>query len=249
MKVMYTLFAVVIMAVMSASYAGSGTAHWTYDGHAGPEHWGRLAKEFGTCEVGTQQSPVNIEQSITADLAQITFDYQSAPIKVVNNGHTIQVNYSGDSKITIGSKAYKLLQFHFHSPSENRIGGKPFDMEVHLVHKNDAGELAVIGVLMQAGTENSVLAPLWQAMPEEVNKERVLTAQINAADLLPERRQFYHFKGSLTTPPCTEGVDWFVMKDATSLSTSQVQKFVGMVGHNARPVQAANHRFILSTAN
>ncbi len=249
MKTIYTLAIAAPMAVAAYAYAGSGASHWGYEGHAGPEHWGNLAKEFGTCNSGTQQSPVDIQQSITADLERISFHYQPAPIKVVNNGHTVQVNYSGDSSITIGGKNYNLLQFHFHSPSENKIGGKPFDMEVHLVHKNDAGELAVVGVMMQAGAANDVLAPLWEALPKEQNQERTLSAQINAADLLPAGRQFYHFKGSLTTPPCTEGVDWFVMKDPISLSKAQVEKFVGLVGHNARPVQAANHRFILTTSN
>ncbi len=249
MKKIHALTIAAPMVVAAAAYAGSGSVHWGYEGHAGPEHWGKLAKEFGTCDSGTQQSPVNIDQSITAELARISFNYQPAPIKVVNNGHTVQMNYSGDSSITIGSKTYKLAQFHFHSPSENKIGGKPFDMEVHLVHKNDAGELAVVGVMMQAGAENSALAPLWQALPKEVNKEQALSAQLNAADLLPAQRQFYHFKGSLTTPPCTEGVDWFVMKDPISLSAAQVEKFVSLVGHNARPVQAGNNRFILSTAN
>lgn len=245
MKTLKTLLFATPIVLSAGAYAGSG-AHWGYEGHEGPDHWGKLNEEFATCDSGTRQSPVNIDSAIAADLAKISFDYSPAPIKIVNNGHTIQVNSDGKSSIKIGSQTYKLLQYHFHSPSENKIGDKAFDMEMHLVHKNDAGELAVVGVMLKAGGDNNVLAPVWAAMPKDVNKETVLTAQLNAQDLLPKNQSFYHFKGSLTTPPCTEGVEWFVMKDAVQVSKQQVEKFVSMVGHNARPVQAANNRFILN---
>ena len=222
-------------------------AHWGYEGEHGPTHWGDMKPEFKQCEAGLEQSPVDIGDVTKGDLAKIEFNYQPSPIKVLNNGHTIQVNYSGDSSIKIGSQVYKLVQFHFHSPSENTIKKKSFDMELHLVHKNDKGELAVVGVLMQNGAANKTLDPVWANIPKEINKEATLTAQINAADLLPAKRSFYHFKGSLTTPPCSEGVQWFVMKEPATVSAAQVKSFVAAVGTNARPVQALNQRSVITS--
>ena len=222
-------------------------AHWSYEGEHGPDNWGNVKPEFKQCQAGLEQSPVDIGDATPGDLAKIEFNYQPSPIKVVNNGHTIQVNYSGDSSIKVGSQVYKLVQFHFHSPSENTVKKKPFDMELHLVHKHDQGELAVVGVLMQSGNANKALDPVWANIPKDVNKETTLTAQINAADLLPAKRSFYHFKGSLTTPPCSEGVQWFVMKEPTTVSAAQVKSFVAAVGHNARPVQALNKRSVVAS--
>lgn len=245
MKTMKYLLLAAPVALCANVYAGS-QGHWGYEGKEGPQNWGKLSKEFTTCDAGMRQSPVNIDESIAADLARITFNYAAAPVKVVNNGHTIQVNSDGKSSIKLGSNTYKLLQYHFHSPSENKIGNKPFDMEMHLVHQNEAGELAVVGVMLKAGGDNDTLAPIWKAMPKEVNKEKTLTAKVNAEDILPKKQQFYHFKGSLTTPPCSEGVEWFVMKEPVQVSKKQVEKFVALIGHNARPIQAANGRFILN---
>lgn len=233
-------------------YAGAeshGTeAHWGYEGEHGPAHWAEMKTEFKQCQAGLEQSPVDIGDAAKGDLAKIEFNYKPAPIKVLNNGHTIQVNYSGDSSIKIGSQVYKLVQFHFHSPSENTVKKKAYDMELHLVHKNDQGELAVVGVLMQGGGANKTLEPVWANIPKEINKETTLTAQINAADLLPAKKSgFYHFKGSLTTPPCSEGVQWFVMKEPTSVSAEQVKSFVAAVGNNARPVQALNQRSVVAS--
>lgn len=227
-------------------YAGS-EGHWGYDGEHGPDHWGKMKSEFATCATGQEQSPIDITSATKGDLVKIDFNYKASPVKVLNNGHTIQVNYGGDNTIKVGSQSYKLLQFHFHSPSENTINKKSYEMEVHLVHKNDKGELAVIGVMMQAGGANKTLDPIWAAIPKEVNKEAALTAQINPADLLPATQQFYHFKGSLTTPPCSEGVNWFVLKDAISVSADQVKTFVSTVGQNARPVQALNKRTVVTS--
>lgn len=227
-------------------YAGS-EGHWGYTGEHGPDQWGKIKSEFATCANGQEQSPIDITSATKGNLVKIDFNYKASPVKVVNNGHTIQVNYAGDNTIKIGSQSYKLLQFHFHSPSENTINKKSYEMEVHLVHKNDKGELAVVGVMMQAGDSNKALDPVWAAIPKETNKEAALTAQINPADLLPATQQFYHFKGSLTTPPCSEGVNWFVLKDAITVSADQVKTFVSTVGQNARPVQALNKRTVATS--
>jgi carbonic anhydrase len=227
-------------------FAGSG-AHWGYEGEHGPEHWGHMKSEFAACASGKEQSPVDISDAAKGDLVKINFNYQATPARVVNNGHTVQVNSGGENSIKIGSQTYKLVQFHFHSPSENTINKKPYDMELHLVHRNDKGELAVVGVMMQGGAANKSLEPVWANVPKDINKEVALSAAINPADLLPARKAFYHFKGSLTTPPCSEGVNWFVMKEPVTVSAAQVQTFVTMVGHNARPVQALNKRTVAAS--
>ncbi len=232
-------------------YAGAEShqqeAHWGYEGEHGPTHWAEMKSEFKQCQAGLEQSPVDIGDATKGDLARIEFNYQPSPIKLLNNGHTIQVNYSGDSSIKVGSQVYKLVQFHFHSPSENTVKNKTFDMELHLVHKNDKGELAVVGVFMQGGNDNKTLDAVWANIPKEINKELTLSAQINAAELLPAKQSFYHFKGSLTTPPCSEGVQWFVMKEPTTVSAAQVKSFIAAVGNNARPVQALNQRSVVTS--
>ncbi|NOX42581.1 MAG: carbonic anhydrase family protein [Gammaproteobacteria bacterium] len=221
------------------------SANWGYEGSTGPDHWAAMKQEFAVCSEGKRQSPINIDRSVSADLGTIEFNYNDTKIEVVNNGHTIQVNNSADSSIKIGAGKFELLQFHFHSPSENTVGNKPFDMEMHLVHKNDQGELAVVGVFLKTGGANNQLSKFWKEMPKSKDK-KMLTASINPKDLLPANKSFYHFKGSLTTPPCSEGVSWFVMKDAVDVSKDQVKEFLAIVGNNARPVQADNGRFVLS---
>lgn len=222
-------------------------AHWGYEGHAGPEYWSNLSQEFSTCGSGKRQSPIDINGSMSAGLNPIQFDYRSAQLDILNNGHTIQVNRNEGSSITVDGQRYDLLQFHFHTPSENTVGGKPYDMEMHLVHKNDKGELAVVGVFLKAGADNSVLNKAWTHMPRHAgDRKQVDSVSINPADLLPANLSYNHFNGSLTTPPCSEGVKWFVMKSPVEVSRSQVKQFASVVGNNARPVQPLNKRFVLA---
>lgn len=233
---------------VSAGSDGHGKdAHWGYAGEGGPDKWGHMKSEFATCSAGKEQSPIDIGDAAKGDLVKIDFNYKASAAKVLNNGHTIQVNLDAGNSIKIGSQTFSLLQYHFHSPSENTINKKPYDMEVHLVHKNDKGELAVVGVMMQAGGSSKALEPVWSNIPKEANKEVAMTTQFNPADLLPAKQSFYHFKGSLTTPPCSEGVNWFVMKDAINVSADQVKAFVATVGNNARPVQALNTRKVAAS--
>ncbi len=174
------------------------------------------------------------------------FVYNATPLSIVNNGHTIQVNYSGDSFIKMGSKTFNLLQFHFHSPSENTVDGKPYKMEAHLVHKDANGQLAVVGVFIKEGKENHFIKTLWNNLPSEINKENfVNSVSINANDLLPSDGSYYHLSGSLTTPPCSENVNWNVLRTPIEVSAEQVKKFVSLIGHNARPTQPLNRRAII----
>ena len=195
--------------------------------------------------MGKTQSPIDIRDSVAkkTDLPVINFDYRPSTLKIIDNGHTIQINYGPGSFITVGSKQYELVQFHFHKPSEEQVNGKRFDMVAHLVHKDRDGKLAVVAVLLATGAANPLIQNLWDNLPKEKESEIVVDAvKINVADLLPQNKAYYTFAGSLTTPPCSEGVTWFVLKNPTSISTDQIARFAKSYPMNARPVQALNGR-------
>lgn len=248
MKTTGLITALLALTLSGGALAGSNhqKAHWGYEGKSGPEHWGSLKKEYQTCSKGNRQSPINIHGGVPADLKKIRFNYDATTLKVLNNGHTIQVNYGAGSSISIGNESYDLLQFHFHSPSENHINGKSFPMEMHLVHKNSRGELAVVGIMLEKGAHHMELEKIWQHMPSKINREvRKAGVRIHASAFLPRDKSFHHFNGSLTTPPCSEGVKWYVMRNSIKLSDEQYEKFQTMIGNNARPIQDNNGRIIL----
>jgi methyl-accepting chemotaxis protein len=229
--------------------AHGSAPHWGYKGTEGPQHWGDLSPDNILCKTGRSQSPIDISRIVSADLGSIEFDYRSTPLKILNNGHTIQVNYAVDSFIRVGGKTFKLLQFHFHSPSENIRNGSPYDMEMHLVHKNAQGQLAVVGVFLVAGKHNSYIETLWDKMPTVIGQEFTHPGiRIDAAKLLPGSGTYYYFSGSLTTPPCSEGVKWLVLKTPVEVSDAQVKMFLSIVGANARPVQPLNGRSVIEVA-
>ncbi len=244
------LVSLVSLAVPSATSQDQKTpGHgWSYSGAEGPDHWGELKPEYDSCSLGHRQSPIDIRDAHDADLTPIHFDYKPTALKVINNGHTIQVNYARGNSITVGNKRYELIQFHFHHPSEEEIEGKTYDMVVHLVHRDQDGNLAVVAVLLTKGRANAMVQELWEHLPEEKEKETLIHGvEINAADLLPVDRGYYSFPGSLTTPPCTEGVSWFVLKTPTEISSSEIVQFGALYPHNARPIQPLNRRTILQT--
>ena len=221
--------------------------HWSYHGNTGPTHWGALEHEFSTCGLGKHQSPIDIKSVAVkkAALGGIKFDYKPSTLKIINNGHTIQINYDPGSTITVGGKQYELVQFHFHRPSEEKIDGKSFDMVAHLVHKDSSGNLAVVAVLVRSGQSNSLIATLWSHLPQEKGVEQlVANTQIDAARLLPSDRAYYTFTGSLTTPPCSEDVTWFVLRDPMQFSKQEVARFAKLYPMNARPVQPLNGRLV-----
>jgi carbonic anhydrase len=241
MKIHYALL------LMIGTCIASEHAHWSYSGATGPAQWSRLEADFGTCASGKSQSPIDIRHEAVHDasLPPIQFSYQPVPLKIVDNGHTIQINYAPGSFITIGDQRYELVQFHFHHPSEEKIDGQGFDMVAHLVHKDAAGKLAVVAVLFTPGAGNPLLDTLWRNVPKDENHESAPAAvQVNAADLLPKDRSYYSFTGSLTTPPCTEGVRWFVLRHPGNLSAQQLQVFATRYPMDARPVQPINGRDI-----
>ena len=220
--------------------------HWSYEGKTGPEHWGMLEPAYSLCSAGKSQSPIDIANATDAQLQEISLSYLESTLKVINNGHTIQVNYTPGSTAKIDGKVYKLLQFHFHTPSEHMVNGSHYDMEMHLVHKNDKNELAVIGVFMKKGQENAIIKRIWNNIPKEINKEKVsLTETINIQSIIPSDMSYYHYYGSLTTPPCSEGVNWSVLKSPIEVSEQQIETFKSLMKHNARPTLPVNYRFVL----
>jgi carbonic anhydrase len=219
--------------------------HWTYSGKDNPGHWGDLDPAFAECKAGQHQSPIDITKTEKAKLDVIEFHYQTSPLKVTDNGHTIQVSYAPGSFITVGGHQYNLMQFHFHHPSEEKIHGKKAAMEAHLVHSDADGKLAVVAVLLQQGSANPAVRSVWQNLPKERNAlHEVDNVSVNAADLVPPDHGYYTFTGSLTTPPCSEDVTWFVMKTPTTISADELAAFAKLYPHDARPTQALHGRVV-----
>jgi carbonic anhydrase len=220
--------------------------HWGYSGEGGPENWAKLAADNAMCALGRNQSPIDLSGFVEADLKPLKLDYKAGASEIVNNGHTIQVNYAPGSSLTVDGRAFELKQFHFHAPSENRVGGKQFPLEGHLVHADKDGNLAVLAVMFEAGAANPVLEKAWAAMPVKAGGKAPLPAGLNVLAMLPADKDYYRFNGSLTTPPCTEGVRWLVAKKPASVSKAQVERFSKTLGFaNNRPVQAVNARPVL----
>ena len=222
--------------------------NWTYSGEHGPEHWGDLSSEFSTCAFGKAQSPIDIRNPVSAQLPSIRFSYRASPLKIINNGHTIQVNYASGSMMAVGQKAYELVQFHFHHPSEEKINGRPYPMVAHLVHKDKGGTLGVVAVLITEGHANQLMSTLWNNLPPEEGKELELDrVKVDVTQLLPADHGYYTFTGSLTTPPCSESVTWYVVEAPTAISKAQIEKFATVYPLNARPIQPLNDRVVLKT--
>ena len=228
------------------AYSGH-RAHWSYEGETRPDMWGDLDPGFATCKTGKSQTPINITGAKPADLAPLRFLYEDVALKIIDNGHTIQVNYPPGSKVSIREKTYELLQFHFHAKSENTVEGKYFDMEMHLVHRDPSGALAVVAVFLEkGGAPHAELEKVWANLPTAKNQETVVeNVEINAKHLLPTNRVYYHFAGSLTTPPCTEGVDWNVLKAPIKISDDQLARFRSIYAGNYRPIQPLMGRAVV----
>jgi carbonic anhydrase len=224
------------------------THEWSYDGSEGPKNWGDLKPEFAPCKTGHRQSPIDIRNAKKADLPTIEFLYKTSPLDIIDNGHTLMINYAPGSFIRVGDKQYELKQFHFHRPSEEKVNGKTYAMVAHLVHADSEGNLAVVAVLLQQGTDNQLVHELWDNVPAQKGEEEVhKNIQIDVSGLLPAGKGYYTFQGSLTTPPCSEGVTWFVLKQPVTVSEAEIVQFSRLYRHDARPTQAAYGRAILES--
>lgn len=226
---------------------GAASPHWEYKGSAGPEHWSDLSPSFAVCSAGKTQSPIDIDApNNNAKLLPIRLTYKPTEVSIQNNGHTIQVDFPIGNYMELEGERFDLVQFHFHAPSEHKVAGIPYDFELHLVHKNAEGRLAVVGVLFEEGGAQKALEPILASMPREkaVSPDR-LTVDVN--NLLPKKRTYYTYAGSLTTPPCSEGVRWLVLSQPNEVSAKQVDSFVANVSFNARPVQPIKSRTVMKS--
>jgi len=222
-----------------------GEVHWSYEGENGPQNWAKLKPEFSQCGSGKRQSPIAIQSDSTLQgpAEPLAFNYTPSRGSVVNNGHTVQVDVEGENSLTVRSASYRLLQFHFHTPSEEMINSKRYAMVAHLVHKNDAGQLAVVAVLLEPGESNAFIDKVWTYMPLDSNdRVRMPEGLLDLNELLPRDQRYYQFMGSLTTPPCSEGVLWMVLKQPVKISAAQYRLFRQQFPLNARPVQPLNGR-------
>lgn len=228
----------------ATGFAADG-AHWSYEGAEGPQHWGDIDAASKVCSIGGQQSPVDVAGAIKAQLPPLGINWRGEASAIVNNGHTIQANFGDGNMLTVGKDSYKLLQFHFHRPSEHTIAGKSYPMEVHFVHQAASGALAVVGVLMETGKVNPVFKKIVATMPKKAGEPVKAETGINPNGLLPAKRSYYRYAGSLTTPPCAETVQWLLMTTPVAVAESDVAEFAKLYALNARPVQKMNRRDIL----
>ncbi len=246
-------------ATTRPSKPAAGDPAWHYEGAEGPANWGMLSPKFSACADGRAQSPIDITKTTsTSGAPALKADFAPAALRIVhhehmadgiNNGHTIQVNYSEGDTLTVGDASYQLAQYHFHAPSEHTVDGKHFPMEMHMVHKAPDGKLAVVGVFIEEGQPNAAFDPVWSNLPKQKGVETHLSGvKVDVDALLPRARTTYRYDGSLTTPPCSEGVKWFVMTTPIQLSATQIGQFTAIIKGNNRPVQPLNGRPVVSDA-
>ena len=218
--------------------------HWAYGGEGAPEHWGGLKPEYRLCAIGTRQSPIDIRDGIRVDLEPIQFDYKPSGFAVLDTGHTVQVNIAPGNFLQVMGRRFELQQFHFHRPSEERINGRQFDMVAHLVHKDAEGRLAVLAVLLERGRDQPLVQTVWNNLPLEKHEAQPGPGKLDLLQFLPEDRAYYTYMGSLTTPPCSEGVLWMVIRQPVQLSGEQIEIFAKLYPMNARPLQKDSGRLI-----
>ena len=246
------MLAAIAATALASTVACAAEGNWSYTGATGPAKWAALSKEFKACKAGeeSKQSPIDIPDAKArkGDLPGLLFNYKPASLKIIDNGHTIEVVYPPGSFVSIEGKHYELQQFHFHKPAEEKIDGKGHEMDAHLVHKGPDGKLIVIAVLFDVGKENKTIKSIWDALPKEKGKEVTVDAvKINPIDLLPTEKGYYTYAGSLTTPPCSEQVTWYVLKTPVLVSADQIARFGRIYPNNARPIQPFNDRDIMGT--
>jgi carbonic anhydrase len=239
--------AVALFAAGAATHAQWKTP-WSYEGANGPEHWGALDPAYAACKSGKEQSPIDIRQAERVNLPPLKFEYRSGPLKIINNGYTaVRVNYvpGNGNFLTVAGSRYELTQFHFHRPSEEYVDGKPYDMVAHFMHEDASGKVLGVAVFLKAGSANATIQRLWQHMPNTPGKEQeVAGVEVNPADLLPRNSAYYMYMGSLTAPPCTEGVTWIVLKMPVEISPGQIAAFAKLYPHDVRPLQPLNGRVV-----
>ncbi|MBR0799662.1 carbonic anhydrase [Bradyrhizobium jicamae] len=221
--------------------------HWSYEGATGPDKWGDLDASNAVCSTGNQQSPIDITGTVTTRQPSLRLNWSKRPDTIVNNGHTIQLNFAQGDTLEVGDRSFGLTQFHFHHPSEHVVDGKRYAMEVHFVHAAGEAGLAVVGVFIAPGKTNAVFNKIVSTMPEEEGAPVPADPGIDPGRLLPAQRRYYHYEGSLTTPPCSQTVDWLVLAHPVEAAEADIKRFAKLYPMNARPVQNRDRRFILTS--
>ncbi len=234
---------------------GHAAPHWDYDGDEGPTRWGQLSPDFSACAQGRTQSPIDLPAVKLSDPVPVAAEYNPAdlevhpeqrPEQILNNGHTVQVDFADGDSLVVGDERFRLVQFHFHAPSEHTVAGRELPMEMHLVHRSSSGVLAVFGVLIAEGRRNPAYDPIWELLPREVTADEDLSGlALDLDGLLPKSRLAFRYAGSLTTPPCSEGVRWLVLAEPVELSADQIATFVAIYDHNNRPTQPLHGRSLV----
>tara|TARA_R110002073_G_scaffold6071_4_gene36674 strand:+ start:1051 stop:1788 length:738 start_codon:yes stop_codon:yes gene_type:complete len=234
------------LALAACTALPAHAQHWGYEGHEGPEHWQDLDPAWAVCAAGQQQSPINLTEALEAEFAPAEIDWaeETAGV-VVDNGHTVQVSVENAGGLTLGDTHYALLQFHFHAASEHTINGRQAPMEVHFVHQSAAGDLAVIGVMVERGDALATLGSVWAAMPADADATPGIAARIHLNDFLPVDRDAFRYQGSLTTPPCSEIVSWTVLTHPVTATPQQIEAFQTRHPDSFRPLQPLNRRYVL----
>ena len=225
-----------------AAPASAHGQHWSYDGPTGPRYWGRIDPAYAACDTGQQESPIDLSNAIDAEIGALDIHWRPLPGRVFDTGHAIQVETATGSNMTMGGQGYQLLQFHVHQPSEHLLNGHRYPLEIHFVHTAPDGSLAVVGVFAEQGTANPVLQAVLDAAKSRPEAERP-TLDLNG--MLPEARDYFRYEGSLTTPPCSEVVNWAVLGSPITVSTAQIEAFGRLHPGNTRPLQPLNRRFLL----
>ncbi len=232
------------IALSSVQVIAASLPVWSYSGDTNPTHWSELSPDFAACELGREQSPIDITDAVQGNPAPIVFNYSPTPLVIFNTGRTIQVNYAPGSTVTLNGEEYTLLQFHFHTPSEHTIEGKASAMELHLVHRNATGKLAVASIMMKEGVANPLIEQIWQQIPAAGQTTTVKEQTINAANFLPKNKAYYSYSGSLTTPPCSESVKWNVLVEPITVSGEEIKVFQKLYQADARTIQPTNGRVV-----
>ena len=247
---MKNIVKIILILMVCHSYveAEEPDAHWSYQGDDGPQNWGELSAKYAICRDGRNQSPIDLVADFHVGLPELVFDYKGMPIRETNNGHTIMLKAVQGNYLNVPEKKwrYQLVQAHFHSPSEHTISGVSYAMEIHMVHTDEGGLIAVVGLMVEVGEENAMLNRIWSFMPEQVGETKESPLTVFEAGVLPPTRNYFTYDGSLTTPPCTEGIQWFVLRDPLTASAEQIARFKERVGPSTnRPTQPHNARMIL----
>ena len=241
----YQLLSILFVLLFYSSLQASDDSHWGYSGNKGPEYWAELSPEYKICGTGVNQSPVDINNTLKATMDELVFDYRGGSTTIINNGHTLQINAAPGNFLRVGDDVFQLKQLHFHSPAEHQINGEKYLLEAHYVHEKENGELAVVAVLFREGEFNTTLKKIGKSAPREVDKIMPMDFDFAEAKLKTMSNSYYRYNGSLTTPPCTEGIRWFVLKTVSTISPDQTDKYVDLIGKDSRFLQPINARIIL----